>query len=79
MSAVNEGFKGTVLLIFMWLLIVYLTDVSWYSGVTTFVGTTKAVGRELFSAYVFQFEVIALLLLAAMVGAIHLAKKEAAK
>ncbi len=79
MSAVNDGFKGTVLLVFLWLLIVSLTDASWYAGIKTFEGTTKAVGRELFTSYVFQFEVIAVLLLAAMVGAIYMAKKEAAK
>jgi NADH-quinone oxidoreductase subunit J len=79
MNAVNEGFKGAILFVFMWLLIVSLTDASWYSGFKTFEGTTEAVGRELFSSYVFQFEVIAVLLLAAMVGAIYLAKKEAVK
>lgn len=79
MSAVNDGFKGTVLLVFIWLLIVSLTDASWYSGFRTFEGTAEAVGRELFSSYVLQFEVIAVLLLAAMVGAIYMAKKEASK
>ncbi|MDP6612819.1 MAG: NADH-quinone oxidoreductase subunit J [Candidatus Hydrothermarchaeota archaeon] len=79
MNAVNDSIKGAILFVFMWLLIVSLTDASWYSGLTTFEGTAEAIGRELFSNYIFQFEVIAVLLLAAMVGAIYLAKKENAK
>ena len=79
MNAVNDSIKGAILFVFMWLLIVSLTDASWYSGLTTFEGTVEAIGRELFSNYIFQFEVIAVLLLAAMVGAIYLAKKENAK
>lgn len=79
MNQVGYGFKAAVLFVFMWLLIVFLTDASWYSGFKTFEGTAEAVGIELFSSYVYQFEIVAVLLLAAMVGAIYLAKKEAGK
>lgn len=78
MSEKNDAFKGVVLLIFLWLLIASLTSAPWYSGVKTFEGTAEAVGERLFSTYVFPFEVVAVLLLAAMVGAIYLAKKEEA-
>jgi NADH-quinone oxidoreductase subunit J len=40
-------------------------------------GNTVALGRSLFTEYLFPFEVASLLLLAALVGAIVLAKKEA--
>ena len=39
-------------------------------------GNTVALGRSLFTEYLFPFEVASLLLLAALVGAIVLAKKE---
>lgn len=78
MTEKNDAFKGVVLLIFLWVIVVSLTDTVWYAGVSTFEGTARAVGEELFTYYVFPFEVIAVLLLAAMVGAIYLAKKEAA-
>jgi NADH-quinone oxidoreductase subunit J len=78
MNEKNDAFKGVVLLIFLWLLIVSLTSAAWYTGIKTFEGTAKAVGKTLFTYYVFPFEIVAVLLLAAMVGAIYLAKKEAA-
>jgi NADH-quinone oxidoreductase subunit J len=37
-------------------------------------GSTKAVGRELFTTYVFPFEAISILLLVAVVGAIAIAR-----
>jgi|TARA_B100000315_G_scaffold179863_1_gene168697 NADH:ubiquinone oxidoreductase subunit 6 (subunit J) len=79
MTAIIDGLKGVTLLVFIWLLIASITDLNWYSGINTFEGTTEAIGRELFSTYVFQFEIIAVLLLAAMVGAIYLAKEGTVK
>ena len=38
-------------------------------------GTVEAVGRELFSRFFYPFEVISLLLIVAMVGAVLLAKR----
>jgi NADH-quinone oxidoreductase subunit J len=40
------------------------------------VGNTEAIGEVLFSTYLFPFEVAALILLVAMIGAIILAKKD---
>jgi NADH-quinone oxidoreductase subunit J len=42
-------------------------------------GAPAAVGEQLFSAYLLPFEIISLLLLAAMVGAIVLTKKPRVK
>lgn len=39
------------------------------------IGTVEAIGMELFTNYLFPFEVISIILLAAIVGAIVLAKK----
>jgi len=39
-------------------------------------GTVQAVGRELFSRYLFQFEVATILLLAAIVGAVVIVKRK---
>jgi NADH-quinone oxidoreductase subunit J len=39
-------------------------------------GSTSAIGQELFSAYVLPFEAVSFLLLAALVGAIVLARKD---
>ena len=38
-------------------------------------GTVAALGRELFTRFVYPFEVISLLLVAAMIGAVLLAKR----
>jgi NADH-quinone oxidoreductase subunit J len=40
------------------------------------IGTVEYIGRELFTAYQFPFEVTSILLLAAIVGAVVLAKKK---
>lgn len=40
------------------------------------VGNTEAIGRVLYSTYVFPFEVASLILLVAMIGAIVLAKRD---
>ncbi|MBM3845013.1 MAG: NADH-quinone oxidoreductase subunit J [Verrucomicrobia bacterium] len=60
---------------------VLLVPTLWQSGVgnglnPTFEGDTKTLGRALFSEHLLPFEIVSLLLLAAMVGAILLSKKE---
>ena len=40
------------------------------------IGTVEYIGKELFTTYLFPFEVTSILLLAAMVGAVVLAKKK---
>jgi NADH-quinone oxidoreductase subunit J len=42
----------------------------------TNVGTVEAIGKQLFTRFLFPFEVTSLLLTAAIVGAIVLAKKK---
>jgi len=41
-----------------------------------FYGSTTTVGKTLFSQYILQFELLAILLLAAMIGAIYLVRRE---
>lgn len=78
----NQGsltIRVIVLFMFLWLLLVILTQAKWYLGPVSFQGTARAVGEKLFTTYVYPFEIVAILLLAAMVGAIYLAKKEVTK
>jgi NADH:ubiquinone oxidoreductase subunit 6 (subunit J) len=79
MRHLNLTFKVIVILMFLWLLIAILVQPRWYLGPVSFQGTAKAVGEKLFTSYVYPFEIVAILLLAAMVGAIYLAKKEVLK
>jgi NADH-quinone oxidoreductase subunit J len=46
------------------------------AGPADAVGNTEAIGRVLYSTYVFPFEVASLILLVAMIGAIVLAKRD---
>jgi NADH-quinone oxidoreductase subunit J len=85
----KEGLLGvnTILLQFMGMLVVgllFVTMVSLFKGdgsLLTWVeipsdfGTTKAVGRMLFTQYLLPFEIASILLLAAIVGAVILAKR----
>lgn len=48
----------------------------WMAQSSMSFGTVQAVGRELFSRYLFQFEVASILLLAAVVGAVAIVKKK---
>lgn len=41
----------------------------------TAIGTTQAIGQSLFTTYLFPFEAVSLLLLAALIGAVILAKR----
>ena len=66
---------GTLLL----LLLVFVMARRWVGPVatTTVSGTPDAVGRLLFTSYLFPFELTSVLLLAAMVGALVLARRRA--
>jgi len=48
---------------------------AWPAAESINFGTVQAVGRELFTHYLFQFEVASVLLLAAIVGAIAITRK----
>ncbi|MCU0587980.1 MAG: NADH-quinone oxidoreductase subunit J [Syntrophobacteraceae bacterium] len=85
----KEGLLGvnTILLQFLGMLVVgllFVTMVSLFKGdgaplllgaVGEDFGTTKAVGRMLFTEYLLPFEIASILLLAAIVGAVILAKR----
>ena len=60
-----------------------LAKTIWFSGVGTnrvprpdFEGNTIVLGRQLFTNYLLPFEIVSVLLLVAMIGAILLSKKE---
>jgi NADH-quinone oxidoreductase subunit J len=60
-----------------------LAKTIWFSGVGTgrvplqdFEGSTIVLGRQLFTNYLLPFEIVSVLLLVAMIGAILLSKKE---
>jgi NADH-quinone oxidoreductase subunit J len=86
----KEGLLGvnTILLQFMGMLVVgllFVTMVSLFKGegsllsatveIASDFGTTKAVGMKLFTEYLLPFEIASVLLLAAIVGAVILAKR----
>lgn len=48
----------------------------WYPVKVTGEGSPQFIGKQLFSYYVLQFELIAVLLLAAIIGAIYLVRRE---
>ncbi|MFH0777320.1 MAG: NADH-quinone oxidoreductase subunit J [Candidatus Eisenbacteria bacterium] len=48
----------------------------WLARESLSFGTVQATGRELFGRYLFQFEVASVLLLAAIVGAVAIAKRK---
>jgi NADH-quinone oxidoreductase subunit J len=52
------------------------TGAAHITGQTLFAGTAEAIGSRLFTDYLFPFEAISLLLLAAIVGAVLLAKRK---
>jgi len=85
----KEGLLGvnTILLQFMGMLVVgllFVSMVSLFKGggsllasvdIANDFGTTKAVGKLLFTEYLLPFEIASVLLLAAIVGAVILAKR----
>ncbi len=86
----KEGLLGvnTILLQFMGMLVVgllFVSMVSLFKGegsllsstveIAADFGTTKAVGMKLFTEYLLPFEIASVLLLAAIVGAVILAKR----
>lgn len=73
--------RGFTSLIFLLVLILHVIGIDWwnYSPQAEAVGSVTAIGTLIFGKYVLPFEVISLILLAAMIGALTLAKKEAAE
>ncbi|MBN1504851.1 MAG: NADH-quinone oxidoreductase subunit J [Candidatus Eisenbacteria bacterium] len=54
----------------------WLGKEQWLAATGLSFGTVQSVGRELFARYLFQFEVVSVLLLVAIVGAVTLVKKK---
>jgi len=75
MAKVNVA-RVVVILVFLILLATSLLQVPWYLPLAELVGSPEDLGYHLFYNYLPQLELVALVLLAAMIGAIHLAKKE---
>lgn len=58
-------------------LLVKTLSAGWYGKPAVLPPTTVEIGNAIFTTFVFPFEVISLVLLAALIGAIFIAKKEA--
>lgn len=58
-------------------LLVKTLKLGWYGKPAVLPPTTIEIGNAIFTTFVFPFEVISLVLLAAMIGAIFIAKREA--
>lgn len=74
----NLAFKVLILAVFLAIMEAYVGSVRWYQPLGVFQGTPQALGGRLFSAYILQLELVGVVLLAAMIGAIFLARREAA-
>jgi NADH-quinone oxidoreductase subunit J len=57
-------------------LLVKTLKLGWYGKPAVLPPSTVEIGNAIFTRFVFPFEVISLVLLAAMIGAIFIAKKE---
>lgn len=67
--------------LFLALLALFLTQVEWPTEIPleNQVVSTPLIGELLFTNYVVPFEILSIVLLAAMIGAIFLAKREPSK
>ncbi|MHC1593513.1 MAG: NADH-quinone oxidoreductase subunit J [Methermicoccaceae archaeon] len=70
------------LILLLALFVGIVVNTQWYASVAqpVYTGTAESgivdLGRELFTTYVASFELLSLLLLAALIGAIYLSKKD---
>ena len=64
-----------IFLVFAALLVKTLM-LGWYTPTQVFAPSTAEIGYAIFTEFILPFEVISLVLLAAMIGAIFIAKKE---
>ncbi|MEW6606159.1 MAG: NADH-quinone oxidoreductase subunit J [bacterium] len=73
----QKGISATLAGLLLFLLITVLTKTTWNVTPTSEVANTTAkIGNLLLTTYVFPFELISLVLLACLIGAIVIAKKE---
>ncbi|RLG58269.1 MAG: NADH-quinone oxidoreductase subunit J [Candidatus Hydrothermarchaeota archaeon] len=54
----------------------FVFRIGWFAPKGELHGTTKFLGQELFTKYILQFELLAILLLAAMIASIYLVRRE---
>ncbi len=54
----------------------FVFRIRWFPPKGEFYGTTQSLGKVLFSNYILQFELLAILLLAAMIASIYLVRRE---
>lgn len=69
-------FKGVASLVFLAVILGIILAGRWYPARGIGEGSTQFIGKQLFSYYILHFELIAILLLAAIIGAIYLARRE---
>jgi len=70
-------FKGIASLAFLAVILGVIVAGRWYAARGIGEGSPQFIGKQLFSYYLLHFELIAILLLAAIIGAIYLARREA--
>ena len=64
-------------IVLAWTLVAIVRSVPWAGGsVSSVPGSVEAVGRQLFTTYVVPFELTSFIILAAIIGAVTLAKQE---
>jgi NADH:ubiquinone oxidoreductase subunit 6 (subunit J) len=73
-STVGKSIASIVVSIFSFFMFFsFIMRVSWYEGKGAFSLTTKDIGRALFDRYAFPFELISLVIVVSIIGAIMLA------
>lgn len=65
--------------VFLVLMTTTIGQLAWYEPYEILTPSTEEIGVLIFTKYILPFEVISLILLAAMIGAIFLARKEASE
>ena len=72
----QAGWSGVLSILLGIILVVAVTATAWPEGPTMVQTETKALAQTLFGDFVLPFEVVSVLLLAAVVGGVFLAKRE---
>ena len=77
---INKILNAVVALLFLAVVVMSVTGTEWAEEPLTFTDTDSSgivtIGTEIFTTYVVAFEVLALVLLAALIGGIYLAKED---
>ena len=75
----QAGWSGVLSILLGIILVVAVTATAWPEGPTMVQTETKALAQTLFGDFVLPFEVVSVLLLAAVIGGVFLAKREGDK